>query len=75
MITDQLWFELILAVSVTQPSITTLAPSEELPAGSDAGAVGPSSCNIHNFHSTQGLDYTGSVTGAKVTGSHSINTL
>lgn len=71
MITNQLGFELVLAVSVTQTSVSTLAPGEELSAGSDAGAVCPSGCDIHHFHSPQGLNYTRTVTGTKVKRSHS----
>lgn len=70
-ITDQLWFELVFAVSMTQPSVATLAPGEELSTGSDAGAVCPSCCDIHHFHSPERLDYTRTVTGTKVDTSHS----
>lgn len=66
MITDQFGFELVLAVSVAQSSIATLAPGEELSTGCDAGAVCSSGCDVHHFHSPQGLDYTRTVTGAKV---------
>lgn len=70
-LTDQLWFKLVLAVSVAQSSVATLAPGEELSTGSDAGAVSSSSCNIHHFNSPQGLNYTRTVTGAKAKRTHS----
>lgn len=66
MITDQFGFELVLAVSVTQSPVATLAPGEELSACSDAGAVRPSGSDIHHFHSSQGLDYTRTVAGTKM---------
>lgn len=71
MTTDQLGFKLVLAVSVSQASIATLAPREELSAGSDAGTVSSSGCNIHHFHSPQRLNHTGTVTGAKDKRTHS----
>ena len=70
-LTDQLWFKLVLTVSVAQSSIATLAPSEELSAGGDTGAVCSSGSDIHHFNSPQGLNYTRTVTGAEVKRTHS----
>lgn len=71
MTTDQLGFELVLTVSMTQTSVATFSPGEELSTGSDAGAVCPSGCDIHHFHSPQGLNHTRTVTRTKVRRSHS----
>lgn len=71
MITDQFGFELILAVSVTQPSVAALAPCEELSAGSDAGAVSPSGGDIHHLHPPERLDYTRTVAGTGDDNNHS----
>lgn len=65
-LTDQLWLEVVFAVSVAQSPVSTLAPGKEFSTGSDAGAVSPSRSDIHHFHSPQGLDHARTVTGAGV---------
>lgn len=64
-LTNQFGLKLILAISMTQPSIATLAPREELSTGSNAGTVGPPGCNVHYFHSPEWLDNTRTVTGTE----------
>lgn len=51
---------------MTQPPVATLAPGEELSTGSDAGAVRPSGCDVHHFHSPERLDDTRTVTGTEI---------
>lgn len=62
-LTNQLWFELVLTVPMSKSSISTLSPGVDISMAGDGCWMGSSTCNVYNLLASQGLYYSWTLTG------------